>query len=67
MMMNAAPPFCPVMNGKRHTLRSPTAEPAVARIIPNLLPKLPLFSKLFMIRLQKYKNNLNFAAKLKAK
>ena len=40
--MNTAPPFCPAIYGNRHTLPSPTAEPAVASITPSLLPKLPL-------------------------
>lgn len=33
-MMKAAPPFCPVSMGKRHTFPSPTAEPAAASIAP---------------------------------
>jgi hypothetical protein len=40
--MKAAPPFAPTSVGKRHTLPSPTALPAAARMIPNLLPKLAL-------------------------
>lgn len=41
--INAAPPFSPVIKGKRQMLPSPTAEPAVARTIPNLLAKPVLF------------------------
>lgn len=41
-MMNAAPPFCPVVNGNLHILPSPTAEPAVASTRPILEPKFPL-------------------------
>jgi hypothetical protein len=37
--MKAAPPLWPAMNGKRQTLPSPTAEPAVAKMIPILLAK----------------------------
>ena len=44
MSINAAPPCEPVSVGKRHTLPSPTAEPAAARMMPSLLPKLFLFS-----------------------
>jgi hypothetical protein len=32
--MKAAPPFSPVVVGKRHILPRPTAEPAVASIRP---------------------------------
>lgn len=40
--MNAAPPLWPVIYGKRQILPRPTAEPAVANITPNLLPKFTL-------------------------
>lgn len=46
--MNAAPPYSPVMYGKRQTLPSPTAEPAVASITPSFVPKLAL-SKCVMV------------------
>jgi hypothetical protein len=53
--MKAAPPFSPVIVGKRHTLPSPTAEPAVARTMPKRLPKFALLSIAFLVnRLQKY-------------
>ena len=42
--IKAAPPFSPVIYGKRHTFPNPTALPAVASIIPILLPKPPLVS-----------------------
>jgi hypothetical protein len=74
--MNAAPPFSPAMYGKRHTFPKPTAEPAVARIIPILLPKLALsecpficlsffirYLTFYSIQLQKYKIILTFALK----
>jgi hypothetical protein len=38
--IKAAPPFSPVVVGKRHILPSPTAEPAVASISPSLDAKL---------------------------
>lgn len=38
----AAPPLLPTSQGKRQMLPSPTAEPAEARMIPSLLPKLAL-------------------------
>ena len=42
--MKAAPPSCPVIYGNRHILPKPTAEPAVARITPILVPNFPLCS-----------------------
>jgi hypothetical protein len=47
--IKAAPPFSPVIYGKRHTLPNPTAEPAVARITPSLLPKFALSSDIFKL------------------
>jgi hypothetical protein len=44
MMMKAAPPFCPVINGKRQMFPKPIAEPAVARTMASLLLNAPLFS-----------------------
>ena len=40
--IKAAPPFWPAIYGNRHTLPRPTAEPAVARMMPILLPKFAL-------------------------
>ena len=42
MMMYEAPPFSPAMYGKRQTLPRPTADPAVASIIPNVFLKFAL-------------------------
>jgi hypothetical protein len=36
-MMNAAPPFAPVMDGNFQMFPNPTAEPRVAKMTPNLL------------------------------
>ena len=59
-MMNAAPPFCPVVNGNLHILPSPTAEPAVASTSPILEPKFPLLS-IFSLNdaylIEEYKNH----------
>jgi hypothetical protein len=52
-------------------LPKPTADPAVARITPSLLPKLALSNfaiyNFLVIPLQKYKIILTFAPKLKIK
>jgi hypothetical protein len=50
-MINTAPPFCPAIYGKRHIFPKPTADPAVARITPSLLPKLALSSLAIFILL----------------
>jgi hypothetical protein len=71
MMINTAPPFWPAIYGNRHILPKPTADPAVARITPSLLPKLALSNfaiyNFLVIPLQKYKIILTFAPKLKIK
>jgi hypothetical protein len=71
MIINTAPPFCPVIYGKRHIFPNPTAEPAVAKITPSLLPKLALSSlaicTFLIFWLQNYKIFLNFAPKKKKK
>ena len=53
MRMKAAPPFSPVIYGNRHTLPKPTADPAVARITPILLPKFALYSFIYKITYNK--------------
>jgi hypothetical protein len=40
--MYDAPPFSPAIYGKRHMFPNPTAEPAVARISPNVFLKFAL-------------------------
>lgn len=47
MSTNEAPPYWPVMYGKRQTLPRPMAQPAETKIKPRRVEKLPLFSKDF--------------------
>ena len=56
--MKAAPPSCPVIYGNRHILPKPTAEPAVARITPILVPNFPLCSIIYILFSQIYHSKL---------
>lgn len=47
----AAPPYCPVIKGKRHTLPIPIAHPALTRRNPNLDPKFSRCSITLLIQL----------------
>ena len=42
--MSAAPPFSPTVVGKRQMFPRPTAEPAVANIMPVFEPKFAIFN-----------------------